>query len=93
MAINTHVQAFLQMRQPLEPSLALDILHTHSPSYASMYLESALEMGVAAPQDYHSELLLLYLQVGHCVCVCVRVSVCCVSCSPLAEVSLQLPAF
>jgi hypothetical protein len=33
-ANNVHVQAFLQMRQPLEPSLALDILHTQSPAYS-----------------------------------------------------------
>lgn len=27
------------------------------------YLEAALEMGVALPQDYHAELLLIYLKV------------------------------
>lgn len=27
------------------------------------YLEAALQLGVALPQDYHSELLLIYLQV------------------------------
>ncbi len=57
------LQAFLQMRQPLEPSVALNILHTHSPAYSSMYLEAALQMGVAAPQEYHTQLLLIYLQV------------------------------
>ncbi|MEW5314407.1 MAG: hypothetical protein WDW38_005909 [Sanguina aurantia] len=56
------LEAFLQMQPPLNPSMVLSILHEHSPHYAGMYLEVALEIGVALPQDYHSELLLIYLQ-------------------------------
>ncbi|KAF5838923.1 hypothetical protein DUNSADRAFT_1939 [Dunaliella salina] len=56
------LQAFLEMQPPLDPSTVLSILHQHSPHYCSMYLEAALQLGVALPQDYHSELLLIYLQ-------------------------------
>lgn len=54
--------SYFQMKPPLNPSMVLSILHEHSPHYAAMYLEVALEIGVALPQDYHSELLLIYLQ-------------------------------
>jgi len=37
----------------------IHMAHRHC---AGRYLEAALQMGVALPQDYHSELLLIYLQ-------------------------------
>lgn len=46
----------MQKPAPFNPTCPLSI--------PSRYLEAALELGVAAPQDYHSELLLIYLQVG-----------------------------
>lgn len=42
--------AFLQMKPPLNPSLVLSILRMHSRTYCAMYLEAALQMGVALPQ-------------------------------------------
>ncbi|KXZ52313.1 hypothetical protein GPECTOR_10g945 [Gonium pectorale] len=56
------LSALLHMRPPLDPSLALGILHQHSRHYCGLYLETALQIGVALPQDYHNELLLIYLR-------------------------------
>ncbi|GIL49841.1 hypothetical protein Vafri_6156 [Volvox africanus] len=56
------LSALLHMRPPLHPSLALSILNQHSAHYCGLYLETALQIGVALPQDYHNELLLIYLR-------------------------------
>ncbi|GLC77792.1 hypothetical protein PLESTB_000955600 [Pleodorina starrii] len=56
------LSALLHMRPPLDPSLALSILNRHSAHYCGLYLETALQIGVALPQDYHNELLLIYLR-------------------------------
>ncbi|PNH02814.1 Vam6/Vps39-like protein, partial [Tetrabaena socialis] len=56
------LSALLHMRPPLNPSLALSILNQHSRHYCGLYLETALQIGVALPQDYHNELLLIYLR-------------------------------
>ena len=50
------------MNPALDPSLVLSILSAHNRSYCSLYLETALQIGVASPQDYHNQLLLIYLQ-------------------------------
>lgn len=44
------LSAFLHMRPPLDPSLALSILERHSRHYCGLYLETALQIGVALPQ-------------------------------------------
>lgn len=56
------LSALLHMRPPLHPSLALSILNQHSRHYCGLYLETALQIGVALPQAYHNELLLIYLR-------------------------------
>ncbi|GFR42239.1 hypothetical protein Agub_g3133, partial [Astrephomene gubernaculifera] len=56
------LSALLHMSPPLDPSLALSILRRHSAHYCGLYLETALQIGVALPQDYHNELLLIYLR-------------------------------
>lgn len=50
------------MRPPLSPALVLSILADCSADLRAMYLEAALHMGLALPQEYHNELLLMYLQ-------------------------------
>ncbi|GAX76818.1 hypothetical protein CEUSTIGMA_g4264.t1 [Chlamydomonas eustigma] len=56
------LQAFLQMQPPLSPALVLSILGDDNPNLSALYLEAALHMGLALPQEYHNELLLIYLQ-------------------------------
>lgn len=51
------MQAFLQMRQPLEPSLALDILHKHSPAYAGEQNDFQIESNC----QWHPATFILYM--------------------------------
>jgi hypothetical protein len=56
------VEALLQLGPALPPSAALALLQRHAPALRGAYLELALKLGVAAPQQFHSELLLIYLE-------------------------------
>jgi hypothetical protein len=55
------VEALLQLGPALSPSAALALLQQHAPGLCAAYLELALKLGVAAPEQFHNELLLIYL--------------------------------
>jgi len=56
------LEMFLEMKPPLPPAKVLAHLRAEAPSMCAPYLEAALERGAASPKDYHSELVLIYLQ-------------------------------
>src|SRR5690348_11747237 len=39
-------------------------LQAHAPEFTAVYLESALDLGLATPREVHSELLLIYLHMA-----------------------------
>lgn len=57
------LEAFLHLKPPLDPRVVLPILEAHAPRLQSQYLEGAMRLGIASVQDFHTELLLIYLQV------------------------------
>ncbi|KAF6257282.1 hypothetical protein COO60DRAFT_26268 [Scenedesmus sp. NREL 46B-D3] len=58
------LEALLAMNPPLKPDLVMPIMQEHAPTYTAVYLESALDLGLASPGEVHSELLLIYLHMA-----------------------------
>ena len=58
------LEAFVRMQPPLPPYVVLQVLSPVSPHFCALYLETALAMGIASPGQFHSELLLIYLQMA-----------------------------
>lgn len=46
------------------PLCELPTPQEHAPTYTAVYLESALDLGLASPGEVHSELLLIYLHMA-----------------------------
>lgn len=58
------LEMFTEMRPALAPESVLPILTNEVPTLCAPYLEAALDMGLASPSKFDSELALIYLRMA-----------------------------